>query len=129
MAVWFSPVATGHDHRGGSRYGGGLRIRDPDGWFGGWCGEGPHPVDGGVQVLIQPPDVDGGFLEVLGEVEPVVRVGLLGLLTGGFEEVREAFEGTVDRIKNLLDELGGLVVGLGAVEPVGQSEETASVDV
>ncbi|MEV0636285.1 hypothetical protein AB0I77_15190 [Streptomyces sp. NPDC050619] len=90
-------------------------------------GEGLHAFDGDVQVLADGAHRGRGFLEVVGQAEPVVAFGLFGLLGCCLEELGEAFEEPVGRFQDLVGELGGFFVRCGGVEPVGQVEDVAAV--
>lgn len=73
-------------------------------------GERPHPVLRHVQDLAEVADLGGCVGEVVGEVEAVVLLGLLGLLTGCFEELAELRQQTVGGLKDLVQEGGGVRV-------------------
>ena len=55
-----------------------------------------------MQNLAEMADLGGSVGEVIGEVEAVVLLGLLGLLTGCFEELAELRQQAVDRIQDLV---------------------------
>ena len=92
-------------------------------------GESLEAVDRDVQVLAEGAHRGGGVLKIVVQVEAVVGLGLLGLLGCCLEELGEAFQEPVGRFQNVIDELGCLVERLGGVEPVGQVQDDAAVDV
>lgn len=63
-----------------------------------------------MQDLAEVADLGGCVGEVVGEVEAVVLLGLLGLLTGCFEELAELRQQTVGGLKDLVQEGGGVRV-------------------
>ncbi|MBC2901140.1 hypothetical protein [Streptomyces cupreus] len=54
------------------------------------------------------------------EVEAVLAFGCLGRLGCRFEEAFEIVEESLGGLQDLVEELGGFVVGAGCVQPVGE---------
>ncbi|WP_436994002.1 hypothetical protein [Streptomyces sp. enrichment culture] len=88
-----------------------------------------YPVGGGVQVLAEAAQGGRRVVEVVVQVESVFALGFFGLLGGCLEEVREPLEKPVGRVEDVVGERGGLFVGAGGVEAVGQVEDGPAVDV
>ncbi|MCX4718268.1 hypothetical protein [Streptomyces virginiae] len=76
-----------------------------------------------MQGVADAAELDGGFLEVRGQVEGVVVLGLLRLLAGGFEELGEPGQQPVVGVEDLVDESGGAVKVRGSAQAIGEVEE------
>ncbi|MFI5795913.1 hypothetical protein [Streptomyces sp. NPDC051677] len=85
-----------------------------------WEGEGLHAFGSDVQVFAEPAQCECGALEGVVEVEAVLAFGCLGRLGCRFEEAFEIVEESLGGLQDLVEELGGFVVGAGCVQLVGE---------
>ncbi|MDF3148216.1 MULTISPECIES: hypothetical protein [unclassified Streptomyces] len=72
-------------------------------------------------MFAEPTQRDLGGAQVVVEVVAVLALGGLGRLARCFEEVCEMFERARGRVQDLVEELGGVLVRVGRVQPVGEA--------